>query len=131
MPIAERFTKPWARVRTARSRTNLSPAKFAEPALPASHTVVTPLELHKRSVFSPMSEQLAKTCAWTATSPGVTSRPWALMFLQASSLRSEPATSTILPPIPTSMRPRSRLPGSITSPSLINKSYFMIANPRH
>src|SRR6516225_7475932 len=43
MPIAERFTKARARVRTVRSRTNLRPAKFAEPALPASHTVVTPL----------------------------------------------------------------------------------------
>jgi predicted amidohydrolase len=31
--VAQRFTKARARVRTARSRTNLSPAKFAEPAL--------------------------------------------------------------------------------------------------
>jgi hypothetical protein len=54
------LTKARVRVRTALSTTNRRPAKFAEPALPASQTVVTPLELHKRSVFSPISEQLTK-----------------------------------------------------------------------
>jgi hypothetical protein len=37
-------------VRTAASRTWRSPAKVAEPVLPASHKVVTPLALQNPSV---------------------------------------------------------------------------------
>src|SRR5712691_8301515 len=49
MPIADRLTKARMRVRTSRSMTWRSPAKVAEPVLPASHNVVTPLARQKWS----------------------------------------------------------------------------------
>jgi hypothetical protein len=42
MPIADRLTKARVRVRTSRSMTWRSPAKVAEPVLPASHKMVNP-----------------------------------------------------------------------------------------
>ncbi len=47
MPIADRLTKARMRVRTSWSMTWRSPAKVADPVLPASHSVVTPLARQK------------------------------------------------------------------------------------
>jgi len=43
MPIADKFTNARTLVCTAVSSTCRRPAKFADPVLPASHKVVTPL----------------------------------------------------------------------------------------
>ena len=64
--------------------------------LPASHNVVTPLARQKWSVWPPMSEALTKIWAWMSTSPGVTSRPLALIVRRASAAGSEGATATDL-----------------------------------
>ena len=126
MPIADRLTKARTRVRTAVSSTWRSPAKFAEPVLPASHSVVTPLGRQKWSVCPPMSCALTKTWAWMSTRPGVTSRPLALIVRRASLRGRSGATATILPPaMPTSMRPLSPAAGSSTSPSVSSRSYFI------
>src|ERR1700676_4961252 len=126
MPIADRLTKARMRVRTSWSITWRNPAKVADPVLPASHRVVTPVERQKWSVCPPMSCALTKTWAWMSMRPGVTKRPRALIVRRASLSASEGATSTILPPLtPTSSRPFSPAPGSMTSPCRINRSYFM------
>ena len=72
MPIADKLTNARVRVRTCPSMTARSPAKVAEPVLPASHRVVTPLAWQKRSVCPPMSCALTKMWAWMSISPGVT-----------------------------------------------------------
>src|SRR5712672_868841 len=107
-----------------------SPAKVAEPVLPASLKVVTPLAEQKRSVWPPMSWALTKMCAWMSTRPGVTSRPRALIVRRASFFGNDAATSTILPPlIATSSWPLSPAAGSSTSPSVTSRSYFIAPSP--
>src|SRR5205814_3214562 len=65
------------------------------------------------------------------TSPGVTSRPRALIVRRASFFGNDAATSTILPPlIATSSWPLSPAAGSSTSPSVTNRSYFIVPSPR-
>src|SRR5690242_7800590 len=79
-----------------------------------------------------MSWALTKICAWMSTSPGVTSRPRALIVRRALFFGSDAATSTILPPlIATSSWPLSPAPGSRTSPSVTSRSYFIASSPQH
>src|SRR5216683_2889532 len=126
MPIADRLTKARTRVRTSWSITWRSPAKVADPVLPASHKVVTPLAWQKWSVWPPMSCALTKMWAWMSISPGVTRSPFALIVRCAWLAASDGSTATTVPPlIPTSSMPRSPAPGSTTSPCWIKRSYFM------
>src|SRR5436305_15192094 len=65
-----------------------------------------------------------------STSPGVTSRPRALIVRRASFFGNDAATTTILPPLTaTSSWPFSPAAGSSTSPSITSRSYFIVSSP--
>jgi hypothetical protein len=67
-----------------------------------------------------------KIWAWMSTSPGISSRPLALIVRRASAAGSDGATVTILPPAtPISIKPRSPPAGSSTSPPVSRRSYFI------
>ena len=70
--MAAMWRNPSTRVSARAITYSRSPVKFAAPVLPASQSVVTPVEAHTGSVSIPRSWPAMKAWAWRSISPGAT-----------------------------------------------------------